>query len=81
MHFKGKDPVKERFTTINPYTRKQMVFLLDPSVSSIVIFCIPYWFSNVFSKATITVLIINSNKLLLTSLSLIVIFIYIISIT
>jgi len=33
MHFKGKDPVKEKFTAINPYTRKPMVFLLDPSVS------------------------------------------------
>lgn len=31
MHFKDKDAVKERFTTINPYTRKPMVFLLDPS--------------------------------------------------
>lgn len=34
MHFKEKDPVNERFTTINPYTRKPMVFLLDPSVSN-----------------------------------------------
>ena len=33
MHFKDKDAVKERFTTINPYTRKPMFFLLDPSVS------------------------------------------------
>ena len=33
MHFKGKDPVDEKFTTTNPYTRKPMVFLLDPSVS------------------------------------------------
>lgn len=33
MHFKGKDPEVERFKTINPYTRKPMVFLLDPSVS------------------------------------------------
>lgn len=31
MHFKDKDAVKERFTTINPYTRKPMVSLLDPS--------------------------------------------------
>lgn len=33
MHFQGKDPEEEKFTTINPYTRKPMVFLLDPSVS------------------------------------------------
>lgn len=33
MHFKGKDPVKEKLTTISPYTRKPVVFLLDPSVS------------------------------------------------
>ena len=29
MHFKGKEPVHEKFTTINPYTRKPLVFLLD----------------------------------------------------
>lgn len=34
MHFKRKDPVDEKFTTTNPYTRKPMVFLLDPSVSN-----------------------------------------------
>ena len=34
MHFKGKDPVEERFATTNPYKRKPMVFLLDPSVSN-----------------------------------------------
>ena len=39
MHFKGQDPVEERFTTINPYTRKPMVFLLDPSVSHFVVTC------------------------------------------
>ena len=32
MHFQGKDPEEEKFTTINPYTRTPMVFLLDPSV-------------------------------------------------
>ena len=35
---KGKDPVKEKFTTICPYTRKPMVFLLDPPVSLPLIF-------------------------------------------
>ena len=33
LHFQGKNPEKERFTTINPYTRTPMVFMLDPSVS------------------------------------------------
>lgn len=28
MHFKEKDPVNERFTTINPYTRKPMGFFV-----------------------------------------------------
>ena len=37
MHFKGKDPEKERFTTLNPFTRKPMVFLLDPSVNNLLI--------------------------------------------
>ena len=37
MHFKGKDPEKERFMTLNPFTRKPMVFLLDPSVSNLLI--------------------------------------------
>lgn len=82
MHFKGKDPVKERFTTINPYTRMPMVFLLDPSVSFIVFILIGFLvFSNQsISKTTITILIININKLL-TSLSLTVIFFYLISTT
>ena len=35
MHFKGKDPIEERFTIINPYTRKPLVFYLDPSVSKL----------------------------------------------
>ena len=30
MHFKGKDPVKERFTTTNPYTKNQWCFFLIP---------------------------------------------------
>lgn len=34
MHFKGKDPIKESFTTVNPFSRKPMVFILDPSVST-----------------------------------------------
>ena len=35
MHSQGKDPEEEKFTTINPYTRKPIVFLLDPSVSKL----------------------------------------------
>ncbi|XP_031555949.1 uncharacterized protein LOC116292737 [Actinia tenebrosa] len=31
MHFKGKDAIEDNFTTVNPYTRKPMVFILDPS--------------------------------------------------
>ena len=32
MHFHGKDQENERFTTINPFTRQPMVFLLHPFV-------------------------------------------------
>ncbi|XP_070556109.1 uncharacterized protein [Ptychodera flava] len=30
MHFKGKDIVKEKFTTKNPFTHEPMVFYMDP---------------------------------------------------
>lgn len=33
LHFSGKDPMTEKFTTINPYTREPLVFLMDPYVS------------------------------------------------
>lgn len=32
LHFSGKDPLTEKFTTINPYTREPLVFLMDPYV-------------------------------------------------
>ena len=34
LHFQGKDPVKEKFTTVNPYTREALVFIMDPFVSA-----------------------------------------------
>ena len=33
LHFQAKNPEEERFTTIKPYTRTPMVFMLVPSVS------------------------------------------------
>jgi hypothetical protein len=36
LHFKDKDPFAEKFTTINPYTGDQLVFILDPYVSSLI---------------------------------------------
>ena len=33
MHFKGKDPVKEKYTTTNIHTGQPLVFFLDSSVS------------------------------------------------
>lgn len=33
LHFSGKDLHAEEFTTVNPYTREPLVFLLDPYVS------------------------------------------------
>ncbi|XP_078382573.1 uncharacterized protein LOC144665241 [Oculina patagonica] len=30
LHFSGKDPHAEKFTTVNPYTREPLVFLMDP---------------------------------------------------
>ena len=33
LHFSGKDPCAEKFTTVNPYTREPLVFLMDPYVS------------------------------------------------
>lgn len=33
LHFSGKDPYAEKFTTTNPYTREPLVFLMDPYVS------------------------------------------------
>lgn len=33
LHFSGKDPYAEKFTTVNPYTREPLVFLMDPYVS------------------------------------------------
>ena len=33
LHFKGKDPVAEKFTVLNPYTREKFLFIMDPEVS------------------------------------------------
>ncbi|XP_070548616.1 uncharacterized protein [Ptychodera flava] len=30
LHFKGKDPVREKFTTLNLYTHEPMIFYMDP---------------------------------------------------
>ena len=32
LYFAGKDPFAEKFTTVNPYTREPLVFLMDPYV-------------------------------------------------
>ena len=32
LHFKDKDPVVEKFTITNPYTRSPFVFFMDPEV-------------------------------------------------
>ncbi|KAK3735262.1 hypothetical protein QZH41_008885, partial [Actinostola sp. cb2023] len=29
IHFEGKDPVKENFTIVNPYTREPLIFIMD----------------------------------------------------
>jgi hypothetical protein len=34
MHFNGKDPVKEKFTVINPYTKEPLFFIMDIAVST-----------------------------------------------
>ena len=32
LHFKDVDPVAKHFTTVNPHTRKNFVFIMDPEV-------------------------------------------------
>ncbi len=32
LHFKDKDPVREKFATINPYKINNFIFIIDPDV-------------------------------------------------
>ena len=36
MHFNGKDPVKEKFTVINPYSKELLFFIMGIAVSAAV---------------------------------------------
>ena len=35
LHFKDVDPVTRHFTTVNPHTRKNFVFIMDLEVQSV----------------------------------------------
>lgn len=41
LHFKGRDPVADKFITPNIHTRIAMVFIMDPKVIYIFCFSLP----------------------------------------